>query len=84
MDLDQSSLMGVRYWPRWECDYSPNGLYRKGWRRDSIKPREEISVEGFMACINMRRQQGSSFPWDAEWALGSSLRLALAADPSRN
>jgi hypothetical protein len=30
---------------------------------------KEISVEGFMAYINMRRQRGSSFPWGAEWAL---------------
>ena len=27
----------------------PNGLYRQGWRRDSIKPGEEVVIEGFAA-----------------------------------
>jgi hypothetical protein len=27
----------------------PNGLYRQGWRRDSIKPGDEVIVEGFAA-----------------------------------
>ena len=27
----------------------PNGLYRQGWRRDSIKPGDEVVIEGFAA-----------------------------------
>jgi len=31
---------------------SPNGLMRAGWRRDSLKPGDEISVEGWRARNN--------------------------------
>jgi hypothetical protein len=27
----------------------PNGLYRQGWRRNSLKPGDEVIVEGFAA-----------------------------------
>jgi hypothetical protein len=27
----------------------PNGLYRQGWRRNSIKPGDEVIIEGFAA-----------------------------------
>jgi hypothetical protein len=34
----------------WKCEaLPPNGLYRSGWRRDSLKPGDEIIVEGFLA-----------------------------------
>jgi hypothetical protein len=35
----------------------PNGLYRQGWRKDTLKPGEEISVEGFLA------KDGSNTMW---------------------
>ena len=34
----------------WSCETAPpNSLYRQGWRRDSLKPGDEVTVEGFMA-----------------------------------
>lgn len=34
----------------WSCEaLPPNGLYRQGWRKDSLKPGDEIEVEGFAA-----------------------------------
>jgi Family of unknown function (DUF6152) len=34
----------------WSCEaLPPNGLYRQGWRKDSIKPGDEIEIEGFAA-----------------------------------
>ena len=34
----------------WACETAPpNGLYRQGWRRDSLKQGEQITVEGFRA-----------------------------------
>jgi hypothetical protein len=42
----------------WKCEaLPPNGLYRGGWRRDSLKPGDEITVEGFLA------KDGSSTMW---------------------
>jgi hypothetical protein len=42
----------------WKCEaLPPNGLYRGGWRRDSLKPGDEITVEGFMA------KDGTSTMW---------------------
>jgi hypothetical protein len=35
----------------------PNGLYRQGWRRDSLKPGDEILVEGYLA------KDGGSTMW---------------------
>jgi hypothetical protein len=28
---------------------APNGLYRQGWRKDSLKNGDEVTVEGFLA-----------------------------------
>ena len=34
----------------WSCEaLPPNGLYRQGWRKDSIKAGDDIEVEGFAA-----------------------------------
>ena len=34
----------------WSCETAPpNGLYRQGWRRDSIKEGDEVVIEGFVA-----------------------------------
>jgi hypothetical protein len=34
----------------WECELgSPNTLMHKGWNRNSLKPGDEISVDGFLA-----------------------------------
>jgi len=34
----------------WECELgSPNTLMHKGWTRNSLKPGDEISVNGFLA-----------------------------------
>src|SRR5579863_2033099 len=34
----------------WSCEaLPPNGLYRQGWRKDSIKVGDDIEVEGFAA-----------------------------------
>jgi hypothetical protein len=34
----------------WACETAPpNGLYRQGWRRDSLKEGDEIVIEGYMA-----------------------------------
>ncbi|HLI82355.1 MAG TPA: DUF6152 family protein [Bryobacteraceae bacterium] len=34
----------------WSCETAPpNGLYRQGWRRDTLKPGDQVSVEGFLA-----------------------------------
>src|SRR3982751_1769009 len=34
----------------WSCETAPpNGLYRQGWRRDSLKPGDEVTIEGFLA-----------------------------------
>lgn len=37
----------------WTCETAPpNGLYRQGWRRDSLKEGDEVTVEGFQAKDN--------------------------------
>jgi hypothetical protein len=34
----------------WSCEaLPPNVLYRQGWRKDAIKPGDEIEIEGFQA-----------------------------------
>ena len=34
----------------WECELgSPNTLMHKGWNRNSLKPGDEISIDGFLA-----------------------------------
>jgi len=34
----------------WECELgSPNTLMHKGWNRNSLKPGDQVSVDGFLA-----------------------------------
>jgi Family of unknown function (DUF6152) len=34
----------------WACETAPpNGLYREGWRRDSLKPGDQVVIKGFLA-----------------------------------
>ncbi|MBZ5579700.1 MAG: hypothetical protein LAP40_24355 [Acidobacteriia bacterium] len=34
----------------WQCETAPpNILYRQGWRRDSLKEGDEVTIEGFSA-----------------------------------
>jgi hypothetical protein len=35
---------------QWSCETAPpNMLYRQGWRRDSLKPGDQVVIEGFLA-----------------------------------
>src|SRR5215469_8092826 len=34
----------------WACETAPpNGLYRQGWRKDSLKAGDDVTIEGFLA-----------------------------------
>ena len=34
----------------WSCEaLPPNSLYRQGWRKDSLKPGDQIEIEGYQA-----------------------------------
>jgi hypothetical protein len=34
----------------WSCETAPpNMLYRQGWRRDTLKPGDEVLIDGFLA-----------------------------------
>jgi hypothetical protein len=34
----------------WSCETAPpNGLYRQGWRKTSLKAGDEVTIEGFLA-----------------------------------
>jgi hypothetical protein len=39
---------------------APNGLFRSGWRRDSLKPGDEVTVEGFRAKNGTEHINGRS------------------------
>ena len=41
----------------------PNGLYRNGWRKDTLKPGEEIEVQGFAAKDGAPRMWASRVSW---------------------
>jgi hypothetical protein len=51
-----------------EC-LPPNGLYRQGWRKDSVKAGDEISVTGFKA------KDGSFYMWASSVSTGDGRRL---------
>jgi hypothetical protein len=37
----------------WNCETAPpNGLYRQGWRKNSLKEGDEVTVEGYQAKDN--------------------------------
>ena len=43
----------------WSCEaLPPNSLYRQGWRKDSLKPGDEIEIEGFQAKDGSNRAVG--------------------------
>lgn len=39
---------------------APNGLYRNGWRRDSLKIGDDVTVEAFLAKAGGSHANGSS------------------------
>jgi Family of unknown function (DUF6152) len=54
----------------WSCEaLPPNGLYRQGWRKDTLKPGMEISVEGFLA------KDGSHTMWSRAITTADGRRL---------
>ena len=60
---------------QWKAEaLPPNGLYRQGWRKDTLKAGEEISVEGFMA------KDGSNTMWSrAVTRLATNQRMFAGA-----
>ncbi len=47
----------------------PNGLYRQGWRKDSLKPGDEITIEGFKA------KDGSATMWSSRVTTADGRRM---------
>ena len=39
---------------------APNGLYRNGWRRDSLKPGDQVTVDAFRAKSGANHVNGRS------------------------
>jgi hypothetical protein len=62
----------VEHWSA-EC-LPPNGLYRQGWRKDSIKPGEEVTVTGFKA------KDGTNIMW-TQTVITSDGRRMFAGSP---
>ena len=56
-----------------EC-LPPNGLYRQGWRKDSIKVGEEVTVTGF------RAKDGATYMWTQTITTADGRRL-LSGSP---
>ena len=63
----------IAHWSA-EC-LPPNGLYRQGWRKDSIKPGEEVTVTGFKA------KDGSNYMWTQTIVTGDGRRLLSGRGP---
>jgi Family of unknown function (DUF6152) len=54
----------------WQCEaLPPNGLYRQGWRKDSLKPGEEITVTGFKA------KDGTTVMWTSAVTTADGRRM---------
>jgi hypothetical protein len=53
----------------------PNGLFRSGWRKDMIKPGDEITVQGFLA------KDGSHTMWSQSVTFPDGSRLTLGSAP---
>ena len=51
----------------------PNGLYRQGWRKDSLKEGEEITVTGFLA------KDGTSVMWSQSVMRADGTRMFAGA-----
>ena len=48
VDIDVTDASGKV--TNWHCETAPpNILYRQGWRRDSLKEGDEVTIEGFAA-----------------------------------
>jgi Family of unknown function (DUF6152) len=59
---------------QWKAEaLPPNGLYRQGWRKDTLKAGEEISVEGFMA------KDGSNTMWSRAVTRANGQRMFAGA-----
>ena len=60
---------------QWKAEaLPPNGLYRAGWRKDTLKAGEDISVEGFMA------KDGSNTMWSRAVTRASGQRMFAGAN----
>jgi len=57
----------IQHWSA-EC-LPPNGLYRQGWRKTSVKPGEEVEVRGFKA------KDGTNYMWAQSVTTGDGRRL---------
>ncbi len=58
----------------WACETAPpNGLYRQGWRRDSLKAGDEVTIEGFLA------KDGSSTMNARSVLLGNGRRMFVGS-----
>jgi len=54
----------------WQCEaLPPNGLYRQGWRKDSLKPGEEVTVTGFKA------KDGTTVMWTSSVTTADGRRM---------
>jgi len=53
----------------------PNGLYRQGWRKDSLKEGEEITVTGFLA------KDGTAVMWSSNVVRADGTRM-FAGSPN--
>jgi hypothetical protein len=61
----------------WSCEaLPPNGLYRQGWRKDSLKAGEEITVVGF------KSKDGTSVMWTSSVTTADGRRM-FAGSPER-
>lgn len=63
----------------WELEGAqPNGLSRRGWRRDSLKPGDEVAIEGEMSrCCDNVAKLGS-----VKLADGTTIWQGSAQDPN--
>jgi hypothetical protein len=57
----------IEHWSA-EC-LPPNGLYRQGWRKDSVKAGDEVTVRGFKA------KDGSTYMWAQSVTTSDGRRL---------
>jgi len=53
----------------------PNGLYRSGWRKNSLKEGDEVTVQGYLA------KDGDSIMWSQSVTLADGTRLGTNLHP---